>query len=109
MKLGTPLLQRLERCVNCVQENGQELKVIFDKWYYLGIMNIDTNEKTIIDYQHFNYKFFKKDINPEIKRVNYETLKKLKKLMRLKLNCFPINNYNKIKILFGFSKNNEQK
>ncbi|MBA2368261.1 MAG: hypothetical protein H0V82_04460 [Candidatus Protochlamydia sp.] len=33
MKLGTPLLQRLERCVNCVQENGQELKVIFDKWY----------------------------------------------------------------------------
>jgi hypothetical protein len=34
---GTPSVQQSVLYVNCVRENGQELKVIFDKWYYFAI------------------------------------------------------------------------
>ncbi|MBA2368927.1 MAG: hypothetical protein H0V82_07890 [Candidatus Protochlamydia sp.] len=55
MKLGTPLLQRLERCVNCVQENGQELKVIFDKWYYLSQAECEFNHINLTEIERIDW------------------------------------------------------
>ncbi|MFI0436093.1 MAG: hypothetical protein ACH350_10310, partial [Parachlamydiaceae bacterium] len=42
---GTTSVQQSVLYVNYVRENGQELKVIFDKWYHIKRHQINMDEK----------------------------------------------------------------